>query len=47
MQTLSGDIEYSVDDNHLTLHTDMGDVMIGPEELEVLADVIREILENE
>lgn len=47
MHTLSGDIDYSRDGDHLTLHTTMGDVMIGPEELEQLVKVIEEILEDE
>lgn len=42
-----GDVSYSVDDGYLILHTDAGDVMIGPEELEELADVIKEVLEDE
>lgn len=42
-----GDVSYSVDDGYLILHTDAGDVMIGQEELEELAEVIQELLDYE
>ena len=46
MHTLSGDIEYTREGDYLTLHTDMGDVMIGPEDLEDLVALATEILED-
>lgn len=42
-----GDVLYSVDDGYLILYIDVGDVMIGLEELEELVDVIKEVLEDE
>jgi hypothetical protein len=42
----SGDIEYSVEDGYLILHTDMGDVMVGPEDMEDLIEAMQEVLED-
>lgn len=47
MRGAFGDIEFSVEGDYLILHTDMGDVMIGPEELEMLHDVIEGMLEGD
>ena len=43
----SGDIEYTVEDGYLVLHTDMGDVMIGPEAMEDLIRVMQGVLDDE
>jgi len=43
----SGDIEYTVEDGYLVLHTDMGDVMIGPEDMEDLIRVMQGVLDDE
>lgn len=42
-----GDVSYSVDDGHLILHTYAGGVMICPEVIEELADVIQQEIEHE
>jgi hypothetical protein len=47
MHGSSGDIEYVVEDGYLVLHTDMGDVNIGPEDMEDLIRVMQEVLEDE
>lgn len=46
MRGNSGDIEYTVEDGYLVLHTDMGDVMIGLEDMEVLIEVMQGVLED-
>lgn len=43
----SGDIEYTVEDGYLVLHTDMGDVMVGPEDMEDLIATMQEMLDDE
>lgn len=47
MKTLSGDIDYSVEGEYLILHTQSGDVIIPPEDLEELNVVIEGILGDE
>ena len=46
MYTLNGDISYSTDDGYLVLHTQSGDIMIPTEDLEELALVIGELLND-
>lgn len=40
MFTQSGDVEYSIEDGYLILHTPSGDVIIPPEDLEELVRII-------
>lgn len=47
MFTQSGDLEYSVEGDYLILHTQSGDVIIPPEDLEELVKVIEGMLEYE
>ena len=47
MRGAFGDVQYSIDDGYLIIHTDGGDVMIGQEELQELRSVIDEVLEDE
>lgn len=47
MKGNSGDIEYVEEDGYLVLHTDMGDVNIGPEDMEDLIRVMQGILDDE
>ncbi|MCP3656678.1 MAG: hypothetical protein GY766_17570 [Herbaspirillum sp.] len=47
MKGNSGDIEYTVEDGYLVLHTDMGDVMIGLEDMEGLIEVMQGIVDDE
>ncbi len=46
MHSKSGDIEYTVEDGYIILHTDMGDVMIGPEDIEGMIEVMQEVLDD-
>lgn len=47
MWTQSGDVNFSVEGEYLILHTESGDVIIGPEDLEDLARVIVGMLDDE
>ena len=42
-----GDISYTVEDEYLILHTDMGDVFINVEEMEGLIKVMQGMIDDE
>ena len=45
MNSLNGDVSYTVETEYLVIHTDSGDIMIGIEEAEELHNLLGEMLE--